>query len=193
MHANPWKEGFIMQSTRSVPDTLQDSKTDPARWPPVGLIQYRPRTREDWQREHEEFFAWIETQPDLAAAHRAGRALDLASGEDQRQARAQERALQREGLLPLPGTWWGHLMWLHREFGDRPFTTGQVCGAGFDDPEWASPPGHAREDLIGSAGARQLGKLYAGVARRVFEGAWIDPGPVTHGVRRWTVTVKSEN
>jgi hypothetical protein len=119
------------------------------------------------------------------------RALDVAGAEDARREAAEQRTLQRAGLAPLPATWWGHLVWLHRQFGDRSFTTGQVCEAGFDDPDWTPPPGF-RGDLTGSTAARELGTEYAKVARRVFDGAWIEPGPVTHGVRRWRVTVKDD-
>lgn len=180
-----------MQSTRDASETPQDSRGTPGEWPVPVPARYRPRTREDWQREHEELFAWIETQPDLAAAHRAGRELDEKAAAVQQEGTAARRALILAGLEPVTddGTWVSHLLWLHREFGDRGFFARTVQAAALSPAGWVPPPGPfdpEREDFT-----TRLGLAYARRAHREDGGVRLVPGGRPGGIRRFSVQAAS--
>ena len=110
-----------------------------------------------------------------------------AEAEQEKAGAAERRAMIIAGVTAPPPGWWGHMIWLHHTFGDRSFTTAQVCGAGQDDPGLVAPPGLVRARLADRDAPRQLGLIYSG--GQAVDGARIEKCGTGRGVARWRVVI----
>jgi hypothetical protein len=83
--------------------------------------------------------------------------------------------------------WLGHLKWLRREFGGRPFRTADVKDKALAAPgEYPAPP--KLDEFQDRGYGKALGEAYSRLRGRRYEGLWMERAGYAHGhVTLWTV------